>query len=150
MHSIIGKDESIWDCIKTIPFNARFEKGVSADLDLLPKLKAEAEGILAWLVKGCVKWQSEGLIDCQTVKDTTKAYRTQEDSFAHFLNEKIIPKPGSFLTAQAIWEAYNKWAKDNGEREIASTTRVGMEMSPRGYKGGTKNNIRGYHDIEFA
>lgn len=144
---IRGTDQAIWDRIKMIPFNARFEDGRNMDKDLLPKLLEEAEGILAWMIEGCIDWRINGFEDCQTVKNATKSYRTEEDAFMHFLYERTVPMPGFFVTAQAIWNAYNTWAVANGEKEIASTIRLGMEMSKRGYATVRKQAQRGFEGI---
>jgi putative DNA primase/helicase len=147
---IHGTAEAIWDRLKIIPFNARFEKGVNMDLSLPDRLKSERPGILAWIVQGCLKWQKEGLLDCDTVKKATKEYRSQEDAFSKYLVEAIQEKPGAFLTTQEVFNNYNLWARVNGEKEFANTTRMGMEMSNRGFKPGMKNNKRGFSDIEFT
>lgn len=143
-----GTDNAIWDRIKVIPFNARFE-GDTCDKDLLSKLIAEAEGILAWMVEGCLLWQEYGLGDCDTVKLTTSTYRVEEDAFTRFFNEKVSTSanPDAFVTVQDLFIEYNNWATANGDKVIANTTRLGMEMGRKGYKSEHKSNERGYYRI---
>ena len=145
---IRGTDNAIWDRLKVVPFNARFV-GKNQDKYLLSKLKAEAEGILAWMVKGCLMWQQQGLSDCDAVKLTSSSYRTDEDAFARFLQERVKDKTGAFTTAQKVFLEYGQWARANGEKELTTTNRVGMEMARRGYRSVHKNNVRGYPDIEM-
>jgi putative DNA primase/helicase len=61
-HKPIVDDAShgFWRRVRLIPFLHRFE-GAAADQDLMKKLRAESPGILAWAVRGCLKWQQEGL-----------------------------------------------------------------------------------------
>jgi putative DNA primase/helicase len=151
---IRGTDEAIWDRIKLIPFNSRFPKAtVNTDKGLLKKLKAEAEGILLWMVNGCNEWAIEGLSDCDIVRDATHSYRIGEDYFLEFLNENIRQRLGAFTTSEDIWRRHNVWASLNGYREIQNTNRLGMEISSKGHKsvqqsvGGRLK--RGYRNIEL-
>jgi P4 family phage/plasmid primase-like protien len=47
--------EAIWDRIKLIPFDQRFD-GKDADPKLPQTLREELPGVLAWAVLGCVEW----------------------------------------------------------------------------------------------
>jgi putative DNA primase/helicase len=66
--------EAIWDRIKLIPFNKRFD-GAGADTDLPEKLRKELPGVLAWAVMGCVEWYQNGLGTAAVVEAATAAYR---------------------------------------------------------------------------
>ena len=67
---IRGVDAAIWNRICPVPFDI----GIPAeeqDKQLLDRLKAEASGVLHWLVEGCLEWQREGLSPPTTVRLTT-------------------------------------------------------------------------------
>ncbi len=49
-----------WRRVILVPFTRIFT-GKDKDPTLRESLKAEASGILNWLVEGCLKWQAEGL-----------------------------------------------------------------------------------------
>jgi len=49
-----------WRRVRLIPFTKQFTDK-TADRSLDKKLKAEAPGILAWIVRGCLEWQRRGL-----------------------------------------------------------------------------------------
>jgi putative DNA primase/helicase len=145
---IRGADAAIWDRVKLIPFNARFE-GQADDKNLFLKLKDEAEGILAWMVEGCQEWQDEGqLEDCPTVKEASRDYR-QEDVFQVFIDERIKHIPGAFIPVTAVTVCYNNWALKNGEQQF-STKIVGKKMAQKGFQRVTKDNVRGYWGIDTA
>lgn len=55
------------------------------DKNLIDKLKAEAPGILAWLVRGCLEWQRQGINPPAHIIQTTAAYRFNEDVLARFI-----------------------------------------------------------------
>ena len=123
------------------------KKGNNAESDLKEKLLEEAEGILAWMIEGCREWQADGLPDCPTVKSATIEYRGQEDTFALFETEKLQYRLGAFTTTKDIFQKYNEWANDNGEKKMANASVAGTKMSDLGYKKITKNNQRGFIDV---
>ncbi|MFZ4774801.1 MAG: DNA primase family protein [Terrimicrobiaceae bacterium] len=57
---ITGTDDGIWRRVRPVPFLEKFD-GDKADRGLGEKLKAEASGILNWLIQGCLLWRAEGL-----------------------------------------------------------------------------------------
>ena len=57
-----------------------------ADLSLDEKLKAQAPGILAWLVEGCLLWQKNGLDIPVKVQREGEEYRLGEDDMGEFVN----------------------------------------------------------------
>ena len=57
---ITGTDYGIWRRIALVPFLQEF-KDERKDGDLPDKLAREFDGILAWLVRGCLEWQRDGL-----------------------------------------------------------------------------------------
>ena len=57
---VTDDSNGFWRRVRLIPFTARFSDS-NRDKDLPMKLKAEAAGILAWVVRACVLWQRLGL-----------------------------------------------------------------------------------------
>ena len=80
-----GSDGAVWDRIRLIPFNVSFDG--REDTELGEKLAAEAEGILAWLVEGCLEWQEDGLGMCDAVERATATYRTESDIIGRFVRD---------------------------------------------------------------
>ena len=68
---VADDSEGFWRRIHLIPFLREF-KGDAADKDLKAKLCSEAPGILAWAVRGCLAWRTEGLQPPATVKAVTQ------------------------------------------------------------------------------
>ena len=85
--------------------------------------------------------------DCNTVKDTTALYRTEEDAFSRFLKEKVKSQAGAFTSVANLWVAHTFWARVNGEKEITSSISLGKQMERKGYHSVNPNNVRGYNDI---
>ena len=69
------------------------------DPDLLTKLRAEWPGILAWAVRGCLKWQRERLAQPSVVASATKGWQQQMDHLKNF----IVRWSGS-LKSLRMWQ----------------------------------------------
>jgi putative DNA primase/helicase len=148
---IRGTDQAIWDRIKLIPFNARFE-GSKQDKTLSEKLIRESEGILAWMVEGCKQWLDAGrhIDDCSSVKTAVHEYRTEQDIFEQFLHDHVRRMIGGFLIVAELTLEYNKWAKTCGENQLSSIS-IGMRMKNRGYCQKVKRGSgRGYEGYEVC
>lgn len=121
-----AEDFSLWSRVLLVPFSVCFmaEPDPSKpgerklDADLLNKLKREASGILAWLVRGCLAWQLEGLAPPTQVRMATAQYREEEDILRRFIEDQCIEGPEHRVTARAFYEAYARWAKASGEMVV--------------------------------
>jgi len=104
---------SIWRRLKLIPFTVTIPPH-EIDLNLPIKLESELSGILAWAVRGCLTWQTDGLIEADEVKKATATYRKDEDTLGDFLEDFVIGEPETFITKAEMKAFYLEWAKDNG------------------------------------
>jgi len=117
-------ESGIWDRVNLIPFTLRFVDEPTEANDrkrdpFLPdKLKAEAPGILAWLVRGCLEWQKSRLNPPSIVKETTAEYRKDEDILGSFLEEMTYIDVNSKVKAGELYKAYERWALSNGYKPI--------------------------------
>jgi putative DNA primase/helicase len=84
---IQGTDEGIWRRVHLIPFEVAIPKH-EQDPALGEKLRAEAPGILRWMVEGSMAWQQNGLAMPSKVRQATAGYRAEEDLLARFLDEE--------------------------------------------------------------
>jgi putative DNA primase/helicase len=115
------EDQAIWDRIVPIPFVNRFTDDpkpgeFARDENLLETLKAEASGILAWLVRGCLEWQKHGLKDRpEMIKKATETYRNDEDVIADFLSECCYVGDNVRVGVAQLYESYKKWAEEGKE-----------------------------------
>ena len=114
---VTDESEGIWRRLKLIPFNATF-LGKRADPLLMPKLRGEYAGILAWAVRGCLDWQRQGLGDPPAVEHATKGYRAEEDRVGAFVQERLVVTPGDAVAVTLMRAAYEGWAKAAGEEPL--------------------------------
>jgi putative DNA primase/helicase len=124
-------DEATRRRFNLVPFLVTFEKS-QRDLDLLDKLKAEAPGILQWMIDGCVTWQAEGLNPPKAVVEATKAYLESEDALAAWIEDCCELSPSKFEPVGLLFASWRKWAHANGEKKIDNQKDFGRALDSRG------------------
>jgi len=128
---IRGTDNAVWRRIRLVPFTVTIPEE-EQDRNLPAKLRAEAEGVLAWAVRGCLEWQREGLKPPQEVMAATQAYREEMDPLAGFLGESCVMSPGVKAAASDLYRAYKAWCEKTGEEPVTQTT-FGLRLGERGF-----------------
>ena len=143
---IPASDHAMWKRLHLIPFTLSFivnPQGPSerkCDSDLKEKLLTEGSGILAWLVKGCLEWQKQGLNPPETVLTATSKYREDEDTLGKFLTECTVKDPQGRVRANVFYQTYKAWCTQNGF-ESENGKRFGAHMSDVFTKGKDRNGV---------
>lgn len=132
---IRGNDWAIWRRICLIPFDVTISQRVEKDEHFGEKLAAEREGIFAWLVRGCLAWQREGLGEPDAVKVAIAEYRTEQDALAAFLLQQTVRDPNASVSKAALYTAWDTWRARNNERVISSRDFL-SRMKQHGYVEG--------------
>ena len=115
---VADDSDGMWRRIVPVPFNVSFT-GSMIDYDLEAKLKAEAPGILAWMLDGLRIYREEGLVEPACIQSIKGEYRRGEDEIAEFREElEIEDEPTTLLSSSRMYEAYAQWAKRRGYRPI--------------------------------
>ncbi len=111
-HKPVVRDTSVgfWRRIHLIPFTRSF--AANPDLELKDKLRAEAPGILARAVRGCLAWQRDGLNPPDVVRNATATYRADSMPLARFLEARCVVQKGATATSGGLWAAYERWCND--------------------------------------
>jgi len=99
--------------VHLVPFDAEF-KGAKEDKSLEATLKAEAPGIMALLVQGCLEWQRIGLAPPERVSKATQELFAELDPMGRFMTECLVEDPDSFSTTDQLVTAYRGFEQDNG------------------------------------
>jgi putative DNA primase/helicase len=110
--------EAVWRRVRLIPFDVVIPK---AERDtLLPmKLRAEAPGILAWLVRGCLDWQRYGLGEPDAVTAATAEYRAESDPVAGFIADCCTLNADAWTRSADLRQSYERYAEEQGEKPLA-------------------------------
>jgi putative DNA primase/helicase len=133
-------DRAIWERLHLVPFDLSFVDNPQEDFqrkrdpDLPEKLKIEASGILAWLVRGCLEWQAGGLQPPSKVLETTAQYKADEDIVGQFLNDCTLKDPNEIVRAGVLYNTYKSWCERCGYRYL-TTTKFGGQIKERFEKG---------------
>ena len=125
--------QGFWRRIRLIPFQKEFKEG-EADRQLLSKLRAEAQGVLAWAVRGCLAWQREGLQPPARVKEVTQAYREESDPLTEFLQDRCIVAEDAQVAAADLWWGYQYWVNNDGERFSLDRKAFTRRLQERGFE----------------
>jgi putative DNA primase/helicase len=130
-HKPTVKDDSrgFWRRIRLVPFRQTFD----VNPKLADELRAEAPGVLAWAVRGCLAWQAQGLNPPALVTAATAEYAQDSDALGAFVDDALDLEPASELLASELYEHYCMWAKKQGlgDRERLTATAFGRKMTER-------------------
>lgn len=107
-------DEAIRRRFYLIPFTIDIPKD-ERDEHLKENLQAEWPGILAWMIKGCLAWQRQGLDAPASVLAATEEYLQGEDATLTWLAERCEEGPDLKSEGDALFNSWAFWAKDAGE-----------------------------------
>lgn len=111
-------DKAVWDRLKVIRFEQDFSR--TGDPNLPTKLASEREGILAWLVRGLLKFHQLGLEDCHNIVMDTGEWQMEANSMAQFLEDKVIKDPKGTIPGHEMQMKYNQYCIENGLVPMAS------------------------------
>jgi putative DNA primase/helicase len=104
-HKPTVQDDSFgfWRRMRLIPFTHQFP----LNQNFGARLGAEAAGILAWAVRGCLLWWAEGLSPPAAVLDATAEYQRESDDLGEFLFECCrVDDPKAEARASALFTSY--------------------------------------------
>lgn len=125
---IKGTDGGIWRRVLLMPYLARFaskEEVIAGrahfikDTDVPERLKSEAPGVLAWLVRGAREWFTDGLQPPDVVLAASRDYQTEQDRVGQFVAENcefdVLAREvlaGGF--GDGLYGAYRSWCQESG------------------------------------
>jgi putative DNA primase/helicase len=135
-------DEAARRRFNIVPFN---RKPANPDTQLEHKLLAEAPGILGWMVKGCLDWQTNGLCRPRVVVDATEAYFADQDLIAQWIDEKCekaVREPPIWDKSTNLFESWMSFATRAGE-DPGKQKAFSQSLQKRGFEsyratGGTR------------
>ena len=140
-------DEAIKRRLHLIPFTAEIPAS-EKDPMLAEKLKAEAPGILQWMIEGCLEWERNGLKPPSVVKESTDQYLGDEDSLQQWIDECCDLGPG-FESSKALFYSWTKWCELSGEY-VGTMKRLMAKLESRGISTGQKvRHVRGCLGIKI-
>lgn len=122
-------DDAMRRRFNIIPFTTKPQK---PDRELQIKLQAEWGQILAWAIRGCRDWMTNGLTRPSAVLAATKEYFADQDLAGQWFEERCVLTPGRFDTCAKFYADWVTFAKEHGE-EPGSNKSFGQMMRRRGF-----------------
>jgi putative DNA primase/helicase len=136
-----GTDDGIWRRLNIVGFKSTMDEGRKDVHFREHHIQPEHPGILAWAVRGCFKWQKDGLRPSKAVVDDTIEYRSEMDFVGRWLEEKTTADEKKSTPRQNAYGDYVGWAQ--AERApILSSRRFGAELADRGFPTTKRNGVR--------
>lgn len=140
-------DDAIRGRLHIIPFERTWNRpGVpirnprltDGDKHLMLTLEGEAEGILAWLVRGAVAYGREGLEPPPDVADVTSTYLHEQDAFGRWLEDMEHCDIRAGSGASALLELFQAWCVRHGVAHPTpnNATAFGKGLSVRNTRKG--------------
>jgi len=118
-----------------------------ANTKLGQELRKEAPGILAWLLRGCLLWQRDGLNPPQKVLDSTKEYREDEDMLYDYITARIKEEPGKTTPSKEIYSDFSSWYKEeHGADDAPTQSWFGKRFAAK-FKRTKSNGIKVYEGV---
>jgi putative DNA primase/helicase len=142
---ITSGSHAIWRRLRLVPCDYRAEPG-TADPKLADKLAAELPGILNWALAGLRKWQQEGEVLPERMKQELQEYQEAEDSLGIFLSETCNYHNTFSVDKSELYRLYRAWATDAGEF-VLSHKALTKKLSERGIKERRTAQARQYIGI---
>jgi putative DNA primase/helicase len=109
-----GSDDGIWERIKKLDFLRHFEEH-ERDKTLGEKLQGEYEGILAWMVEGCLLWQREGLEETAEMRNSKREAHADSDPIITYVEDRLIFNRDAWVRPRDLFDDYQNWAFQNSE-----------------------------------
>jgi putative DNA primase/helicase len=143
--SLRNVDEAIRRRIHLVPFTVTIPE-TKRDPLLAEKLKAEWDGILQWMVDGCLAWREHGLKPPQMVLDATDQYLASEDAVAMWIDECCTTDVNDYATSATLFASWKEWAEKAGE-PIGSRKAFSQGLLDRGFKPNRRNTGTGFQGL---
>jgi putative DNA primase/helicase len=140
------KEQAMTDRLLFVEFPRRFVDNPQEpnerprDPRLREKLLAEKEGILAWMVRGCLLWQQGGLREGQASPVPEPPPIEETDHLARYIKECCVLEESAEVESSTLLWGYTVWLNHNGLPKETETA-FGKHMDKLGYKKVKKSSM---------
>ena len=110
-----AQDSAFWARAHVIKFPFSYIDNPKGPMDrqrdphLFEKLSAEAPVILAWIVRGCLEWQAQGLNPPEAIFEAVREYRESEDLLEPFLSARCVLGTDFTALSTDLHKAFATW-----------------------------------------
>lgn len=142
---VAGDDPAAWRRIRVIPFDVVIPEK-ERDSRLGQQLELEADGILAWCVRGWQEYTEKGLNAPDSVRAATDSYLKESDAVRRFIEDACLTNPHMNTALADLFAAWSAWATDDGTEPLskrAFTTALERHGYPTSKGRGNRTVVRG-------
>ena len=140
------RSDGLWRRVAVIGFHQQLPEAERLDkLEVKRRLQEEAEGILAWAVRGYLAYDADGLEIPDQIKAETAEMRKDQDWLSAFLAEKTKQADGQRLATKDLYEAFMEWRgrdasiPNMSQRAFNALVKEVWKQDPKGRKVGGRN-----------
>jgi putative DNA primase/helicase len=135
-------DPAIRARLHLVPFTVTIP-AEKRDPDLPEKLAAEGPGIMAWILRGCLAYQRDGLAPPEAVTSATTEYFNAQDSVTEFLSEHCETGPDFWELRGQVFASWQAFCKSAGY-EAGRLSEFNEKVRRAGFTE-ARTNARGRH-----
>ncbi|AMK24908.1 phage/plasmid primase, P4 family [Sphingobium sp. TKS] len=141
-----GDDDGIWRRIVVLPFRQKFE-GAQRDPHLEPKLWAERNGILRWMIEGARQYLTKGALALSpAILAEQRQYRRESDLLGEFLADCTVADPAGRAADRELFVKWCGWCDGNGHKAGSKATFT-QRLAERGFPICRSNGQRFYSGL---
>lgn len=139
-----------WRRVRLLPFERDFESEGKVNKSLPETLRAESAGILAAVVRACVRWQVNGLVSPPVVLQAVADYKEEANPISDWITDRINGIAGSWTSLTDLHTDYKTWMADHWRaREALGRNTFSKAMEAR-FKAHKRNTGQGFDGVELA
>jgi putative DNA primase/helicase len=137
---------AVWRRVRLIPFDVVIPPA-ERNPHLKEELIEEAPGILAWLVRGCLDWQREGLGKAEAIDRATAEYKKEQDTIGTWIDERCVVMPGAWGSTQKLYDDFKCWLESHGRKAWTLEAMRSRLLERDGITDARKTSARGLQGI---
>ncbi|MFM0063027.1 phage/plasmid primase, P4 family [Paraburkholderia aspalathi] len=145
---ILDAGDGMWRRIVLIPFKRQFAESERVpDLDRRI-LDTERNGILRWMLDGCIEWQHSSLRIPDVIAAETAEYRADTDLLRSWIEDRCDVGPNRRLSRQDAYQSYRGFLQDQGVNPPSQVAFV-RQMEDRNFARRKVMGIRYFGGLEL-
>jgi putative DNA primase/helicase len=107
-------------------------------------LRAELPGILAWAVRGALRWQKDGMQTPPEVVVAVNEYKAEQDPLIDFFDECVFISSELAISKGDLYAVYESWSRTG---RPMSKVAFSKRMAAKGFKEVRRNLQRSWEGI---
>lgn len=136
-----GGDFAFWQRLLLIPFQMAYVDEPDParpnerrkNPHLKTQLREELPGILAWLARGCLDWQRQGLHPPAAILEATQRYQRDEDLLEDWIEDCCERDPAATAGATKLYQSFAEWYEGHVGKKVPSQKAFGDLMGKKGF-----------------